>query len=67
MSRRIVIEFLGKDSASKTAAAVEKNFGKLGGTFDRVGQKAGKILAGGLVLAGAAAVKFTKDAAALDT
>lgn len=65
-SRRIVVEFLGKDkSAGKTANAVEKQFGKLGRNLDKVGQKAGKALAGGLLLAGAAAVKFGNQASDL--
>lgn len=63
-SRRIVVEFLGKDvSAGSEASAVEKRFGKLGGKLDKVGQIAGKALAGGLLLAGAAAVKMTQAAA----
>jgi hypothetical protein len=60
--RKIIIEFLGKDSTGNTASVVEKKFGKVGGTLDRVGQRAGKVLAGGFVLAGAAAVKMGKAA-----
>jgi hypothetical protein len=63
-SRAIVVEFLGKDSVSPTAKRVEQSFGKLGGTMDRVGQAAGKVLAVGLVAAGAAAYKATQAAAA---
>ena len=63
--RRIVIEFLGKDkSAGSTAANVEKKFGKLGGKLDRVGQAAGKVLAGGTLLAAAGLYKMGQAAAA---
>lgn len=62
-ARRIVIEYIGQDrSAGSTAAKVESKFGKLGGKLDKVGQVAGKALAGGLLLAGAAAVKMGKAA-----
>lgn len=64
--RRITIEFLGKDtSASSTALAVEKKFGKLGGSLDKVGQASGKLLAGGLLAGGAAMVKFGDKASDL--
>lgn len=64
--RRITIEFLGKDtSASSTAIAVEKKFGKLGGSLDKVGQASGKLLAGGLIAGGAAMVKFGDKASDL--
>jgi len=62
--RQITIEFLGRDrSAGATATKVEQKFGKLGGRLDKVGQAAGKVLAGGLLLAGAAAVKMGQAAA----
>lgn len=62
--RRITIEFLGKDtSAGKTASQVEQRFGKLGGKLDRVGRTAGKLLAGGTVLAAAGLVKMGQAAA----
>lgn len=66
MARKIVVEFLGSDkSASSTAAKVEQRFGKMGGRLDRIGQLAGRGLAIGLVGAGAAAVKFGKQASDL--
>jgi phage-related protein len=62
--RRIVIEFLGKDtSAGSTAVAVQKKFGKLGGSLDAVGQKAGKMLAVGAAAGGVALFKMTQAAA----
>lgn len=65
MARRIVVEFLGKDtSAGSTAKAVETKFGKLGGKLDRVGQAAGKVLLGGAVLATGALYKMGQAAAA---
>ena len=64
-NRRITVEFLGKDvSAGSTAAKVEQKFGKLGGRLDRVGQLAGRALAGGLVLGTAALYKAGQAAAA---
>lgn len=63
-TRQIVIEYIGRDrSASSTASSVESKFGKLGGKLDKVGQVAGKALAGGLLLAGAAAIKMGQSAA----
>lgn len=63
-NRRIVIEFLGKDvSAGSAAAKVEQRFGKLGGRLDKVGQAAGKVLAGGVALGGAALYKMSQSAA----
>ena len=62
-SRKITIEFLGKDSSSATAMAVEKRYGKLGSRLDQVGQRAGKVLAVGFLAAGVAAVKMGKAAA----
>lgn len=65
MARKITVEFLGKDSTSKAAAAVEKRFGKLGGKLDQIGQRAGTVLAGGLAVGGAAAVKMGQQASDL--
>lgn len=66
MARRITIEFIGRDqSASKTASDVEKRFGKLGSKMDAIGQKAGRVLAGGLLIGGAAAVKMGQKASDL--
>jgi hypothetical protein len=63
-ARKIVIEFLGKDSgAGKTASDLEKKFGTLGARMNKVGVVAGRTLAAGLVLAGAAAVKAGQAAA----
>lgn len=61
--RRIVVEFLGKDSVSPAAKKVEQTFGRLGGRIDKVGIAAGRVLAGGLLLGGVAAIKATKAAA----
>lgn len=64
MARRIVVEFLGSDkSASSTAAKVEQRFGKMGGRLDRVGQIAGRALAGGLAVAAVGLVKMSQAAA----
>jgi hypothetical protein len=64
--RRIVIEFLGKDvSAGSAAAAVEKKFGTLGASLDKIGQRAGLALGAGLAAASAAAVKFGQEASDL--
>jgi hypothetical protein len=61
--RKITVEFLGKDSsAGSTASKVEQRFGKLGGKLDKVGQAAGKVLAGGLVGGAAAMYKFGQQA-----
>ena len=65
-NRKITIEFLGKNSTDKTAAAVERRYGKLGGTLDKVGQRAGKVLAVGFGVAAVAAVKMGQAAAADD-
>lgn len=63
MARSITIEFLGKDkSAGSTAAKVEQKFGRFGGKLDAIGQKAGKVLAGGVLLGGAALTKFGERA-----
>lgn len=63
-ARKILIEFIGKDSGSgKVASDLEKKFGKLGARMDQVGRVSGRILAGGLLLAGAAAVKAGQAAA----
>lgn len=65
-SRRITVEFLGRDvSAGSTAAKVEQKFGKMGGRLDRIGQAAGKGLAVGLAVAGVAAVKMGQKASDL--
>lgn len=61
--RRVTIEFLGKDSTGKSVSAIEQRYGKLGAKLDRVGRRAGTVLAGGFLLAGAAAVKMGKAAA----
>lgn len=62
-TRRVVIEFLGQDkSASKTAQDVEKHTSHLGSTMAGVGKTAALGLAGGLLAAGGAAVKFIADA-----
>lgn len=50
----------------KGASAVEAKFGKLGGTVDRLGQRAGKVLAAGLAIGGAAAVKMGQKASDLE-
>lgn len=64
--RKITVEFLGKDtSAGKTAAGVETKMSRLGGRLDKVGQAAGKMLAGGVLAGGAAMVKFGGQAADL--
>ncbi|WP_332645107.1 hypothetical protein [Aeromicrobium sp.] len=63
--RKITIEFLGKDSTSGLVSAVEKRFGKLGSRLDRVGQRAGKALAGGFAVAGVAAYKLGQQASDL--
>jgi hypothetical protein len=63
-SRKVTIEFLGKDvSAGKTASAVEQKFGKTGKAMDKVGRIAGGALLGGLALAGAGMVKAGQAAA----
>lgn len=62
--RKITIEFLGKDvSASKAARGVDDSTSKLGDRMTKVGNIAGKVFAGGLLLAGAAAVKAGNAAA----
>lgn len=62
--RKVTIEFLGKDhSAGRTASDLEQKFGKLGARMNRVGQVSGRILAGGLLLVAAAAVKAGQAAA----
>ena len=62
--RKVTIEFIGKDSgAGRTASDLERKFGTLGARMNRVGQVSGRILAGGLLLAGAAAVKAGQAAA----
>lgn len=60
--RRITIEFLGKDSTGPSVSAVEKRYGKLGSRLDKVGHRAGQVLAVGLLAAGAAAVKMGQAA-----
>lgn len=50
----------------KGASAVEAKFGKLGNTVDRLGQQAGKFLAAGLAVGGAAAVKMGQKASDLE-
>lgn len=63
-ARKITIEFLGKDTtAGKTANQVEGKYNKLGNRMNKVGAVAGKALAGGLLIAGAAAVKAGHAAA----
>ena len=63
-TRKLTIEFIGKDtSAGRAASSLEQKYGKLGATMNKVGQVSGRILAGGLLLAGAAAVKATQAAA----
>lgn len=58
-SRRIVIEFLGKDvSAGRTADQVEGRMSAVGGKL----RKVGAVAAAGFAIAGAAAVKFGVDA-----
>lgn len=65
-SRRITIEFLGKDtSAGKTASAVEQKFGRTGAKLDKVGKIAGRVLVGGLAVGGAAMVKMGQKASDL--
>ena len=62
--RKVTIEFIGKDSgAGRTASDLERKFGTLGARMNKVGQVSGRILAGGLLLAGAAAVKAGQAAA----
>lgn len=62
--RKVTIEFIGKDSgAGRTASDLERKFGSLGARMNKVGQVSGRILAGGLLLAGAAAVKAGQAAA----
>lgn len=66
MARRIVVEFLGDDrSLSKTAGATESRLSKMQGRFEKVGAAAGKVLAGGLLAGGAAAVKLGNQASDL--
>lgn len=65
-SRRITIEFLGRDvSAGKTAKQVEGKFGGLSNKLQKAGDVAGKLLAGGLVAGGAAMIKFGNQASDL--
>jgi hypothetical protein len=65
-SRRIEIQFLGKDvSAGKTAGQVESKFGKLSGKLEKAGNMAGKLLVGGVLAAGGAMVKFGNQASDL--
>ena len=62
--RKVTIEFIGKDSgAGRTASDLERKFGTLGARMNKVGQVSGRILAGGLLLAGAAAIKAGQAAA----
>jgi hypothetical protein len=62
--RKVTIEFIGKDTGvGSTASDLEKKFGTLGARMNKVGQVSGRILAGGLLLAGAAAVKAGQAAA----
>jgi len=62
--RRIVVEFLGKDAGlGKTANDVEGKTSSMGQRMSKVGKLAGAALAGGLLVAGAAAVKMGKAAA----
>ncbi len=62
--RKILIEFIGKDSGSgRVASDLEQKFGKLGARMNKVGQVSGRVLAGGLVLAAGAAVKAGQAAA----
>ena len=64
-NRRIVVEFLGRDtSAGSTASKVEQKFGKLGGRLDKVGQAAGKVLVAGAVAGSVALYKMGQMAAA---
>lgn len=61
---KVTIEFLGKDkSLGKTTRDAEKSTSRLGDRMNKVGRISGRALAGGLVLAGAAAIKMTKSAA----
>lgn len=63
-SRRIVVEFLGKDtSASRTAREVEGKTSKLGATMAKVGRVAAVGLAAGTVVAGKALFDMGKAAA----
>jgi hypothetical protein len=62
--RRIVVEFIGDASALRNAAGEgEKALSGFSGKAQAAGRIAGKALAGGLLLAGAAAVSATKAAA----
>lgn len=49
----------------KGISDIESKFGKFGSRMDDIGQKAGKVLAGGLAIAGAAAVKAGQKASDL--
>ncbi|MCW2763619.1 MAG: hypothetical protein JWR85_3820 [Marmoricola sp.] len=64
-ARRITIEFLGNSKGLDTTAnKVESKMSTLGDRMNKVGGIAGKALGGGLLVAGAAAVKAGQAAAA---